>query len=102
MKLLRGRQLIVGSLEYIYESPFKLFFDTYLKARYDLGAIWSSPEQIRIVDFMHGIGVGVAFDTPIGPAEFSLGRAFFFRKDILDNPLSLGPFIAYFSIGYSF
>ncbi len=98
----RGRQLIVGSLEYIYESPFKLFFNTYLKARYDLGAIWSTPEQIRIVDFMHGIGVGVAFDTPIGPAEFSLGRAFFFRKEILDNPLSLGPFIAYFSIGYSF
>lgn len=97
----RGRQLIVGSLEYVYESPFKLFFDTYLKARYDLGAIWSAPEQIRIVDFMHGLGVGIAFDTPIGPAEFSLGRAFFFRKDILDNPLSLGPFIAYFSIGYS-
>jgi len=51
---------------------------------------------------MHGVGVGMAFDTPIGPAEFSLGRAFFFRKEILDNPLSLGPFIAYFSIGYSF
>jgi len=96
----RGRQLFVASLEYIYQSPFSLFFDTYLKARYDLGAIWATPEQMRLVDFLHGIGVGVAFDTPIGPAEFSVGRGFFFRKEILDNPLSLGPFVAYFSIGY--
>ncbi|MBI3005177.1 MAG: BamA/TamA family outer membrane protein [Ignavibacteriales bacterium] len=96
----RGRQMIVASLEYTYQSPFSLFFDTYLKARYDLGAIWDTPEQMRIVDFLHGIGIGVAFDTPIGSAEFSIGRSFFFRKEILDNPLSLGPFVAYFSIGY--
>ncbi|HLF20231.1 MAG TPA: patatin-like phospholipase family protein [Bacteroidota bacterium] len=96
----RGGQLVLASLEYVYQSPFKLFFDTYLKARYDLGAIWATPRQIRLVDFRHGIGVGIAFDTPIGPAEFSIGRSFFFRKDILDNPVSLGPFVAYFSIGY--
>lgn len=96
----RGRQLIIGSLEYIYHSPFKIFFDTYIKARYDLGAVWATAEQIRFVDLLHGIGLGVAFDTPIGPAEFSIGRSFFFRKDILENPVSLGPFVAYFSIGY--
>ncbi|MBI4429235.1 MAG: BamA/TamA family outer membrane protein [Ignavibacteriales bacterium] len=98
----RGRQMVVASLEYTYQSPFSLFFDTYLKARYDLGAVWATPEQIRLVDFLHGIGVGVAFDTPIGPAEFSVGRSFFFRKELLDNPVSLGPFVAYFSIGYPF
>jgi NTE family protein len=96
----RGRQLFCVSLEYQSQLPFKLFFDTYFKARYDLGSTWSSAEEIRLVDLRHGIGVGLALDTPIGPAEFSVGRSFFTRKDILDRPVSFGPIMVYFSIGY--
>lgn len=98
----RGRQLLVASLEYRYHSPVKIFFDTYLTVRYDLGSIWAAPAEVRLVDLRHGIGVGVALDTPIGPAEFSLGQSFFFRKEFLNNPLSLGPLLGYFSIGYAF
>lgn len=98
----RGRQLFVVSLEYRYESPLKIFFDTYLKARYDLGSIWEVARQIRLEDLRHGIGVGLAFDTPIGPAEFSVGRSFFIRNDLFNNPLSFGPVLGYFSIGYEF
>ncbi|MBI3585827.1 MAG: BamA/TamA family outer membrane protein [Ignavibacteriales bacterium] len=98
----RGRQLFVVSLEYRYESPLKIFFDTYLKARYDFGSIWELPRQIRLEDLRHGIGVGLAFDTPIGPAEFSVGRSFFIRNDLFNNPLSFGPVLGYFSIGYEF
>jgi len=97
----RGRQMLLGSLEYQYQLPFKLFFDTYLKARYDIGSIWLKPEEIRLVDLQHGVGLTLGFDTPVGPAEFSIGRSFFLRKDVLDSPVSLGPFVAYFSIGYT-
>lgn len=99
---LRGRQLLVASLEYRYHSPLKLFFDTHLMVRYDLGSIWRVPAAMRLVNMRHGIGLGVALDTPIGPAEFALGQSFYFRKEILDNPLSLGPLLGYFSIGYAF
>jgi NTE family protein len=98
----RGRQLFVASLEYRYQPPFKIFFDTYLTARYDLGSIWSTAAEIHLQDLRHGIGVGLALDTPIGPAEIAIGQSFYIRKDILNNPISRGPFLGYFSIGYAF
>ena len=96
----RGKQLMVGSLEYQYKLPFSIFFDTYFKARYDVGAMWSKTEEIRLEDFKHGIGVTLGLDTPIGPADFSLGRSFYLRTDLLHHPVSFGPFVLYFSIGY--
>ncbi len=98
----RGRQLLIASLEYRYQSPLNIFFDTYLTARYDFGSIWAAPAEIRLRDLRHGIGVGLAFDTPIGLAEFSVGQSFYFRKELLNNPVSLGPILGYFTIGYAF
>jgi outer membrane protein assembly factor BamA len=98
----RGRQLMVASLEYRYHLPVKVFFDAYVSIRYDLGSIWTVPSEVRLVDLRHGIGAALALDTPIGPVEFSLGQSFFFRKDLLNNPISLGPLLGYFSIGYAF
>ena len=96
----RGRQLMVASLEYQYKLPFSIFFDTYFKARYDLGAVWLKTEEMRLEDFKHGIGITLGLDTPIGPADFSLGRSFYLRTDLLHHPVSFGPFVLYFSIGY--
>lgn len=98
----RGRQLFLLSLQYRYQLPVKLLFDTYLIARYDLGHIWEKAEQIRIKDLRHGIGFTLALDTPIGPAEFSVARAFFIRKDLFESPLSYGPVATYFKVGYAF
>ncbi len=98
----KGRQLLVASLEYRYHSPVKIFFETHLFARYDLGSIWPAPAAVRLVDLRHGIGAGLALETPIGPVEFSLGQSLFFRREILDNPISRGPLLGYFSIGYAF
>ncbi len=96
----RGRQIFLASLEYRYKFPFQIFFDTYFKARYDLGSIWQQQEEIRFKDFRHGIGISLSFNTPIGPADFSLGRSFHFVKDLPGDPLSWGDFHFYFSIGY--
>jgi NTE family protein len=96
----RGKQLLVASLEYQYKLPFSILFDTYFKARYDLGAVWAKTEEIRLEDFKHGIGITLGLDTPIGPADFSLGRSFYLRNDLSRRPVSFGPFILYFSIGY--
>lgn len=96
----RGRQIFLVSLMYRYKIPVKIFFDTYLKFRYDLGNTWAEQEQIRFKDLRHGIGAAVSFDTPIGPAEFAVGRSFLFRKDLPENPISWGDVLFYFSIGY--
>jgi NTE family protein len=95
----RGRQIFLTSLMYRYKLPFIIFFDTYLKVRYDLGSTWEVQEQIRFKDLKHGIGGAIAFDTPIGPAEFAVGRSFLFKKD-QPGVVSWGDVLFYFSIGY--
>ncbi|MDP3147943.1 MAG: patatin-like phospholipase family protein [Ignavibacteria bacterium] len=96
----RGRQVLASSFEYRLLLPIKTYFPTYVLMRYDLGAMWDYREQIRFKDLRHGIGGTLSFDTPIGPADFSVGRSFLFVKNLPGNPISLGPVYFYFSIGY--
>lgn len=97
---LRGRQLFLTSLEYRYLLPLKIYFDTYVGLRYDLGATWATPQDIRLNQLEHGVGFDVGFDTPLGPANFSLGRNFTFNRPTLPHLVNWGPIVAYFSFGY--
>lgn len=92
-----GRQIFVSSLEFRYKLPFEIFFETYASFRYDVGGIWDVPEQIKFSNLRQGIGGSLSFDTPVGPANFSLGNSFYF----LNNPdrVIFGPLLGYFAIG---
>lgn len=94
----RGRQIFLTSLMYRLKLPFQIFFDTYLKLRYDLGSTWEEQSQIRFKDLRHGFGGIISFDTPIGPAEFAIGRSFLIKSP--GNVLSWGEVFFYFSLGY--
>lgn len=96
----RGRQLFLTSLMFRYKLPIAIFFDTYMSARYDLGNVWEIQEQIKFKNLKHGVGLSLSLDTPIGPADFAVGRSFVFLKDVTDNPVSWGDIQFYFSIGY--
>jgi NTE family protein len=96
----RGRQIFISSLEYRFKLPFKIFFDSFFKFRYDLGSAWEVQDQIRFNDLKHGVGTTLSFDTPVGPADFSAGRSFIFIKHTGDNYISWGDVKFYFSIGY--
>ncbi len=93
----RGRQIALGNLAVRYRLPIDIIFPTYLSLRYDLGAVWAVPEQIKFAAFQHGIGATIGLDTPIGPARFSLGQRFRF----LENPTSVATAdpMLYFAIG---
>lgn len=98
----RGRQLLKLGIDYRYKLPFRIFFDTYVNAGYNIGSIWDQEEKIKLGDLRHAVGIGLSFDTPIGPADFALGRSFLFVKNNISgaNSLSWGPVAFYFSIGY--
>lgn len=96
----RGRQIFLTSVELRTRFPFQLVWDTYFRMRYDFGSIWPQREDIRIRDFHHGIGAILSLDTPAGPVNLSVGRSFYIRRDLLEQPLSLGPIVAYLSLGY--
>ncbi|MBX3044646.1 MAG: patatin-like phospholipase family protein [Candidatus Kapabacteria bacterium] len=93
----RGRQIFSGSMSYLYKLPFDFYFDTYLYGRYDIGAVWLNPDDIKLAGLMHGAGSGLAFDTPLGPARFSLGKSFYFTQN--PNDIKFGPTEFYFVIG---
>ncbi len=97
-----GRQIFVTSLKYRYKLPFKIFFDSYVSLRYDLGNIWENYYKIKFKDLKHGIGLALALKTPIGPAKVSIGKSFTFKNRIEKNIIVRSPFQFYFSIGYYF
>lgn len=96
----RGRQIFVSSLQYRLKLPFKLFFDTYVKAIYDLGSIWKEKGQIKFEALRHGVGFTLSFETPIGPADFSIGKSFIIREEPPKTFLQWGDTKLYFTIGY--
>ncbi len=98
----RGRQILLTSLEYRYYLPIKLFFDSYVKFRYDLGSIWASKQQIRFKDLKHGLGATISMDTPIGPADFSVGRSFYLKQGLTKDIVTWGEVFFYFTIGYAY
>jgi NTE family protein len=94
---MRGRQMLRIALEYRYKLPYKIFFDTYLSARYDLGSVWDMPEDIKFASMKHGIGAMISFDTPVGPANFGFGESFYFKGS--PSATVWGVPQLYFSIG---
>ncbi len=96
----RGRQIFLTSVEFRTRFPFKIIWDTYFRLRYDMGSIWPQREDIRLRDLHHGVGAILSIDTPVGPINASIGRSFYIRRDLLDQPLTLGPVMGYLSIGY--
>ncbi|MCU0412979.1 MAG: patatin-like phospholipase family protein [Ignavibacteriaceae bacterium] len=97
----RGRQVFLTSLMYQYKFPFKIFFDTYAWFRYDVGSTWAEQEQIKFKDLRHGIGGALSFDTPIGPADFSIGRSFIISQGLTEDSFVWGDVLFYFSIGHA-
>jgi NTE family protein len=96
----RGRQLFLVNMEYRVWLPFKIIFETYMKARYDFGMISSVQQELKLNHFRHGLGVEVALDTPLGQASFGIGKSFYLLHDLPDSPVSVGPLALYFTIGH--
>jgi NTE family protein len=94
-----GRQIALGSAEVRYTLPVRILFDSYLSLRYDLGRTWENPELIKIEDLRHGIGLQLGLDTPIGPADFAIGKSFYVLRNNSDTPIRWGTTNLYFSIG---
>ncbi len=89
---LYGRQAIYVNLEYSIKVPyFKIFSDTYLGIRYDVGGIWENPDLVlEGEDFFYGIGAWLGIDTVLGPLIISVGDT------------AKRPAVFYASLGYNF
>ncbi len=93
----RGRQIFKGSINYYYKIPIEILFDTYFYGRYDIGAIWLQPREIKLSNLKNGFGMGLAFDTPLGPARFSVGKSWYYTKS--SRVVEWGPMEFYIVVG---
>ena len=92
----RGQQVALGSFEYRILFPIRVFFDTYIAARYDIGSVWENFSTIKFSGLKHGVGLSLTLDTPLGLAKVSVGQSIFFT----DKPgVVRAPALGYFSIG---
>jgi len=85
-----GRHVIVASLEYRYLFPFGFPIKAYWSVRYDIGATWKNQLDIKIKDFIHGLGTSIALETPLGPIALAIGKS------------SPQKSVWYFSAGFNF
>jgi NTE family protein len=90
----------LSSLEYRLKLPVRLFFDSYFKLRYDIGSTWENRDLIRFADLRHDAGATLSLDTPLGPADFSVGRSFLLGKNTPGSSVKYGPVFFYFTIGF--
>ncbi len=74
---LRGRQILLASAELRVKLPIKIFFDTYLSGRFDIGDVWQERENVILKTLKQGVGMALGLDTPIGPLVVSVGKAFY-------------------------
>jgi NTE family protein len=93
-----GRQIFLASWELRFKSPVNLFFDTFLSGRFDIGDVWAQQQNIILKTLKQGIGGSLGFDTPIGPVEFSVGKAFDPGKGANLQTIST-PWNFYFRVG---
>lgn len=90
-----GRQIFNFYTSYRYKIPVKSFFDMYISAHFNTGRTWLTTESIKFKDFREGIGLQYSIDTPLGPLNLGISRAFYIKN----NNIIWSEFINYFSIG---
>ncbi len=93
-----GRQIFLVSAGLRVKLPFKVFFDTYLAGRFDIGDVWAEQQNIVLRTLKQGIGGTLGFETPIGPIQFSAGKAFYPGKEKKIEGFST-PWEFYFRVG---
>ncbi|MEW6051290.1 MAG: patatin-like phospholipase family protein [Candidatus Zixiibacteriota bacterium] len=68
---LSGDKMILVNQELRLALPLRF----YATAQYDLGEVYTITDDIKLRNLRHGLGVSLAFDSPLGPVELGYGRA---------------------------
>jgi outer membrane protein assembly factor BamA len=64
-----GDKLFLSNLEVRFKLPYRF----YLSGRFDYGDVYTSTEDVKPKNFRKGLGVALAFDSPIGPFVVAYG-----------------------------
>ncbi len=88
-----------------YKPSFAILFPTSLLLHYNVGNVWEKQDDISLAHLIHGYGTSIIWETPLGPARFTVSKTVPFpEKDPIKEtaPLQFSDTIFYFSIGHNF
>ncbi|NTU92736.1 MAG: BamA/TamA family outer membrane protein [Chlorobiaceae bacterium] len=99
-----GNNIAVAGGLLRYKTPVQLFFPTSLIAIYNIGNVWQERQEMAISRLVQGIGAGMVWETPLGPARVTVARSFAFESEDVrhDAKLDFSKTIFYFSLGHDF
>ena len=99
-----GNNIAVAGAMLRYKSPVQLLFPTSFTLSYNIGNVWERRTEMSISQLIQGAGAGVVWDTPIGPAQFSVAKPFAFENsDVKDKAkIDFSNTVLYFSLGHDF
>jgi outer membrane protein insertion porin family len=70
-----GRRKIIGNMEWFFPLPGAKANDqsTRISVFFDAGQIWDNGSQPQFEGFRYSTGLGLAWNSPVGPLKFSYG-----------------------------
>ncbi|HHE33286.1 MAG TPA: patatin [Chlorobaculum parvum] len=99
-----GENIAVLSAMLRYKSPVQLIFPTSFILAYNIGNVWEQRADISLDELVQGAGAGLVWETPLGPAQFTVARPFAFENDEINDSarIDFSETLFYFSLGHDF
>ena len=100
-----GRKIAALGANFRYSPPFDLVFPSSFLLYYNAGNVWQNRADMSFSDIIHGFGAGLNWETPLGPASFTAGKAFTIDDDGNGDDRSSIRFaetVFYFNFGHEF
>ena len=102
---LPGNDIAACGINLRYKPSFALLFPTSIVLHYNVGNAWNDRDDISFGQLIHGIGTSLIWETPLGPARFTVSKAFAFLNTATNSgssSLGFADTIFYFSLGHDF
>jgi NTE family protein len=99
-----GNNIAVAGFLLRYKSPMQIIFPTSFIVAYNIGNVWEQRTQMSTAQLIQGAGAGIVWETPVGPARFTVAKPFAFEsEDVKDAArINFSDTAFYFSLGHDF
>ena len=99
-----GNNIAMAGAQLRFRSPLQFIFPTSFIGTYNIGNVWQSRESMSVDALVQGVGAGLVWETPLGPARLTASKAFAFETSDVKSKadLDFSRLIFYFSLGHDF
>ncbi|NTU57465.1 MAG: BamA/TamA family outer membrane protein [Chlorobiaceae bacterium] len=87
-----------------YKSPLQIIFPTSFIFAYNIGNVWEQRSNMTTTQLVQGAGTSLVWETPLGPARFTVAKPFAFEKEHFNDSaqINFSDTVFYFSLGHDF